>query len=517
MTEHNSVKNGWDFTARFYSTQYSSIKSSIYVADVDNAIRQLTDSINSYKGVSTGVKQLKGNVAEHWHAGTFNIEAALKESAHHAMAEESNKHASVDISTNYGKNYSLKYYADAKQSANSQATDVIQSYHKYLSGSKAKKPMSFQEYLDRYGYSNNDKELYMSIYKGQGRIIPTEQLSEAHKYLDDSIIKESTKDAPHRILKAENFRETKKHLTDRLSDGEGVESHPLTKDGAEEIAASAKSGEFDPEKYGLTVDELIESQYIINQAIKAGTSAAMISLVLQLGPELYKAIDYLIKNGEISSEQIKKLGFTTLSAGAEGFLRGSIASVATIACCTGKLGVTLKKADSNVIAAITVITLDALKNSIAVAQGRISHREMGCALIRDITVSAGGLAGGLFGELLCAGVPMGYMLGSFVGSVIASVTVDVAGSAVLSFCVESGFTCFGLVKQDYTLPEEILNRMGIDTIKVSRINIKRTPLKRIQVSKIKVKRIQYETIDVIILRRGVIGVNRVGYVLHDIL
>ena len=38
------------------------------------------------------------------------------------------------------------------------------------------------------------------------------------------------------------------------------------------------------------------------------------------------------------------------------------------------------------------------------------------------------------------------MIGSFVGSIIGSFTYNVGHKAIVSFCVDSGFTMFGLVE-----------------------------------------------------------------------
>ena len=46
----------------------------------------------------------------------------------------------------------------------------------------------------------------------------------------------------------------------------------------------------------------------LDQALKAGLTAATITAIMQLVPELYKAIDYLIKHGEIDLNQLKKSG-----------------------------------------------------------------------------------------------------------------------------------------------------------------------------------------------------------------
>ena len=56
----------------------------------------------------------------------------------------------------------------------------------------------------------------------------------------------------------------------------------------------------------LTTEELIKYDYIVQQAFKAGLTAATISVVLKVAPEIIKAIDYLIKNGEINAVQFKK-------------------------------------------------------------------------------------------------------------------------------------------------------------------------------------------------------------------
>lgn len=53
----------------------------------------------------------------------------------------------------------------------------------------------------------------------------------------------------------------------------------------------------------------------LNQALKAGLTAATITAITQLVPELYKAIDYLIKHGEIDMSQIKQSGKKVTSNG----------------------------------------------------------------------------------------------------------------------------------------------------------------------------------------------------------
>ena len=84
---------------------------------------------------------------------------------------------------------------------------------------------------------------------------------------------------------------------------------------------------------------------------------------------------------------------------------------------------------------------------------------------------------------------------------------------LISFCVDTGFTCFGLVEQNYELPDEVLHELGVETIPIPRTKIERIDIPRVQTPAANISRSEYETINITVLRRGVIGVNRIGYVI----
>ena len=60
--------------------------------------------------------------------------------------------------------------------------------------------------------------------------------------------------------------------------------------------------------------------------------------------------------------------------------------------------------------------------------------------------------------------------------------------------------------------EEILKEMGIDTIPISRAEISHAEIGRTQIGN-SLQRVNYETIDLKLVKRGIIGVNKVGYVI----
>lgn len=126
--------------------------------------------------------------------------------------------------------------------------------------------------------------------------------------------------------------------------------------------------------------------------------------------------------------------------------------------------------------------------------------------------SIGAHIGGIIGQSLGFELPVvGYLLGSLIGTSFC-VLYNIGKKKLISFCVDTGFTCFGLVEQNYELPEEVMNELGVETIPIPRTQIDRVEIPRAHARTTDINKTDYETIDITVLRRGVIGVNRIGYV-----
>lgn len=476
-----------------------------YIKTINTEINNTIESLNSLEGFSTASKILKGDVAEFWHSGTFNINAAIKDSSDRVFVNRSYDFASPDISSNFGKDFSLKYYYDGKSSAQAQSMSIFQRFKEYQSKGGLD---NIDNFLKKRGYKEIDSVLNDPIYSGQIRIIPRDQLEEATKWLERMIKTEELR----RPEQVHRYKETLSLLKDIVSNDKGVESVSLSKNEAETLAALAKQGKISAEKLGLTTENLVNYEYIMQQSFKAGLTAATISVVLKVAPEIFKSIDYLIKNGYVDKEQFKKIGFSAITGSTEGFVRGSISATLTTGCKAGLLGATLKNVDPSIIGAVTVITMNVLKNAYDVSIGHKTKNELTEELIRDMYVSAWSLIGGGITQTFVEIPVLGYMIGSFLGSIIGSFTYNIGHKAVLSFCVDSGFTMFGLVEQDYTLPKEIIREIGIETFDYESFEISSFEPETFLISTFEVDTFKPETLNIHFLRRGVIGVSRIGYI-----
>lgn len=473
-----------------------------YINEVEKEIINLERQMNALKGNNRGIEQLKGNVAEIWHSGTHNIDAVIKQVDSITDVPNVNKFGSADIKGNWGEDFGLKYYKNGTKSAKQQSTSYFERYSADKSGN------SFEEFLTKRGISESDVLAHESIYNGQARVIPKDQMEEAISFLNRKINEESFK----RPELAEKYKETLEKLTDKIRSSKGSESIPLTELESKEIARMAKEGLFDSEKFGLTAEELVKFKNIMNLSLKAGLTAATISAVLKMTPELFKIIENLIKNGEIDIEQFKKTGFEGLNSGAEGFIRGSITSMITSSCLSGKLGATLKTVDPTIIGVATILTMNAIQNSYKLAKNEITKEEFVDRCFRDLFVSSCSLYMGSVVQGLIEIPILGYLIGSFIGSMGGAFIYDVGYSKCLSFCVDSGFTFFGIVKQDYKLPSDVLEALGIKVFEYEKFIPKKFEIIKFEYKKFTPITFTPKKLDIVILRRGVIGVSTIGYV-----
>lgn len=475
MSTSDSFKRGWEYASQLAGADASARYGDLYVGSIEKEIKELEDNINRHNYRNLGAAQFKGYVAEEWSAGSFNVDAVASGSDLRAEAVHSTEKLSVDIRVGdkeqielgrkighgVGKEFSSKIDVDGKKSAIEQRP-----------------------------------------YTGMKRLVASDQLEDAR---DKALF--------------DGDYDTYVNLTDKVEKN-GVKSIPAKKSDYEQMAEDGHEQRFKADKYGLTTNEAIKTEYIVKQALKAGCTVATITLLIQLTPVIISAIDYLIKYGEINLDEIHSKGIKAVSSGAESFLRGSITCSIQIACDKGLFGRSFMHIDPLLLAPVVSIAFETSKNAILVATGKMTPREMGDNFIDNVFVTTGFIAGcklgakigGAFGQILGVELPIvGYLLGSLIGAAFAA-GYNIGKRRLISFCVDTGFTCFGLVDQNYELPEEVLHDLGIILAQLEEAQIEEAVIEEAQLEEANLDKSELETVELKFVRRGVIGVNRVGYV-----
>jgi hypothetical protein len=466
-----------------------------YVGNVEAEIAKLTDAINnSVRRIdNVDVGYVKGFIAEQWFARTLNIDSVVKDLPDRAAAVDDN--GLVDIITNWGADY------QAKISKNPEWTARILAIT-----NEGKSKASGLEY-------SGDADPRAMYYDGQYGLVATDKIDAIRDVLQREIAR--NKDIRPDI--AENYQKALDNLTDRIKSDGGAESIPLTEQESRLLAQLAKDKGFDPEEWGLRTEELIRFENLMSQAFKAGLTAALLSVLLKLAPEICGIIAKLIKDGEVDAREFKRIGFEAVKGGGEGFIRGSVTAAITIACKQGLLGEALKKADPFAIGAITVFALNTVKNACLMSFGKIDKHEFAERCMRDLVITACAYGLGKAGAAIAAtlftpaAALVGYLIGSFVGSVIGSFIYKGAYACVISFCIDSGCTFFGLVEQDYVLPDDVLRTIGTKVFDYDKVKPLEFKPKTFEFKQFAHKQFEPLEIDISFLRRGVIAVGVIGY------
>ena len=179
--------------------------------------------------------------------------------------------------------------------------------------------MSLEQYLDNRGFNKNDLDaLYASIYEGQTRIIPSDQLAAAKDYLNGKINKSDD------ILKNKAYVETLDNLKDRLVAPDGTSSKPMIYDEMQAVAELAQNGDFKPEDFGITTSQIITPKYLIKQSVISGLTAASLNMAFSIGPDVFSIIKEAALGNGIDDEKLKEVGI-------DGVLSGSLACSASYA------------------------------------------------------------------------------------------------------------------------------------------------------------------------------------------
>ena len=110
----------------------------------------------------------------------------------------------------------------------------------------------------------------------------------------------------------------------------------------------------------------------------------------------------------------------------------------------------------------TTLTINVMDYSIKLYQGRITSQDFAHKCLKDTFVLSTGMLGASIGQMVIPIPVLGALAGNIVGSTMGVVLFEGGRQVILGICKESGWTFFGLVEQDYTVPEDVLREVGYD-------------------------------------------------------
>lgn len=508
----DGFERGYEFAARNTGALYAGADALAWIDGVEGAIEELYSAMNSYDYYKSSVRaqeSLKGFLAEVYAAGTANVDAAVKRLPLEGSRLDSRELGSADISCG-DREYQLKFLVDPKCAARKLATTLRDSYK---ARPKRYEGLSFDGWAKEKGFSGKTPDDL--LYGDMRGLIPSDKLEAAREYAQQRIDR-----AARRNLESEVERWTKvrDNLTDRVRASNGVTGRGATNEEMRQKAIDVSNGkELNPADDGFTVGELISVEAILKQSFKAGATAAAMGAALKVAPEIYRAIDYLISEGELDQEHLRAIGSAARDGAGNGFITGSATAAITAAAGKGMFGQTLRSMamsarGSNAIAALVVLAVETCRDSYLVASGQMQPAAMASSLGQSVFSTVCMLVGGTVATVIAPQAAIPALIGSLAGGAAGSFAFKPISSCVMRVCAESGFTFFGLVDQDYQVPDRLLRKLGIKGPSVKTAAIAPASVEsRSDLSVPVLRGAELHTVDVAFAERGLIGLNKIGY------
>ena len=362
---------------------------------IDNANKATIESITTKAGTINQNPNLDGFIFEEYHAGTFNVDAAVKQKSYHAEAlkpelGETYEKNSIDIVIEDSGKYVKKYSAKAYKNAN----ETAKSFYDKITGYK---------------------------YKFQSKLVPTDQTKEIVNSVDK--------------IKFDN-----------------VESKGITKAEIKDIQNDLQSGnkKTDIFSFKKDVNTISISKQIGKQAMVNGTMGLGIGMVANIGANI-------ITGKGLEAEEVIEAGIKT--GASMGMATAVAAGIRVAVEKKVIPTVFSRVLTNNTIGAIAAVSMDIIGTAFKLGSGEISlgkavkdiGKSVGAAY-GAIVASGWGYAGGMaiagmigLGTIGAVGTILGVGVAVVAGAVCATVGSKVAGAIASGIVAVAGTIVDGAV------------------------------------------------------------------------
>lgn len=435
-----------------------------YVERIEHALDDVVRRMGNLAGSQKNIHYAKGDVAEPWHVGTFNVDAARRGLDGSATAPRDASPIDVSLRGSSVEHAQLKYFRSPEETA------------KAISHPK---------------YSDLDQ-----------KVVPAGQLDG----IREAAARLAARNAQSRPELADSYAHTAKTAADRLR-MDGAESRPLSERDARELVKQLRQKQdVDREQFGLTPQQVIQWQDILRETTTAATRAVIISAALQSAPYVLAIARKAWETGEISEKDFAPLAQALPATLIRSGIAGGLSAAVVGSARAGVLGSVLHEVDPTFVAGGVTLAISAFETSVKAARGEITWPAAAKRMSEDAVVLASAMSGAALGQALIP-IPMfGALVGNLVGAAVARLAIEQVDGVVLGIAAETGWTVFGLVDQNYAVPSEILEASGWNILDIRRLAPRRLEIRRTQPQPPGLKRVEVR-----VLRRGVVSFGRVAY------
>jgi hypothetical protein len=370
-------------TVDAWAGDFAGRSTELYFERITGAIE---DTVEQMRGLANTAKDLhyaKGDVAEAWHAGTFNVDCARR--GFDARATASRDRSVVDVllhGPNGVENAQLKYF---------------------------RSPDATAKAISDPAYRNLDQ-----------KVVPADQLEE----LREAALRLAAKNAHHRPEVSGSYLHTAKVVDDRLRMDDS-QSRPLTERDARALVQQLRRNhDFDQARFDLTAQHFVQWQDILREAAAASIDAVMIATVLNTLPHLLVIAQKALRTGEMTEADFVPLRQTLPSIVLRSAACAGLSATIVGTARAGFFGRACLGLRTSLVGGGVALGQRALEVSWQAGNGDLTWNAAARLLVQDVFVTAAAVTGALLvaGSLTAAPV-LGSIAGNLIGAGVANLVL----------------------------------------------------------------------------------------------
>lgn len=133
------VREGYEFFLQHAPGVAVGVATEDWISSISEQIEATIDNLESFTGSSKGIDFLSGDLMEFYHAGTANVDAAVKGLTPDFVVPRTTAFGSADIvRESTGEMWQVKYYKDPAASVKAQTVTYGEAAHNPATAAGAK-------------------------------------------------------------------------------------------------------------------------------------------------------------------------------------------------------------------------------------------------------------------------------------------------------------------------------------------------------------------------------------------
>jgi hypothetical protein len=207
---------------------------------------------------------------------------------------------------------------------------------------------------------------------------------------------------------------------------------------------------------GSAADQAVD---FAKETVEKGLETPVIQKVIDIGQAIYSIFKEAVTTGEFDEAALDDIGLEEVISSRKGFVEGAVSRAMVTLCMDGAFGEALIEASPAVVAALTVLVIEAGVHGYELSKGLITAEDFGKVMADRIMVGTISIPTTTLILAILPATRLAVLAGCMAGGMVSGLGYNAAKTAITEFVDGGGF--------DTVVPVEVVGIMGMIKDKIT--------------------------------------------------